>query len=181
MSFVTPAAACSSSLNCWCVVKAGTITKVFASPTLAKWEASLTDSMNVCCMLQYKDEWNATRSTKDGTYLGIALNTKSQNTTKTMQILFSIFMRRMVLQAGIRDPRYIFSSIEPLSQSKRVIQVALDSERQCFKTYAFGMWIRHDGTAFDIRGNTYLEAIKMSRTGIGRHQYRAMIQSWDER
>ena len=40
-SGVTPAAACSFSSNCWCVVVDGWITNVFASPTFAKLLASL--------------------------------------------------------------------------------------------------------------------------------------------
>jgi len=45
-SGVTPAESCSSGLSCWCVVVAGWMTSVLASPMLARCEASLTLSMN---------------------------------------------------------------------------------------------------------------------------------------
>jgi hypothetical protein len=43
---VTPALFCSASLSCWWVVLAGWMTRVLASPTLARWLASLTLEMN---------------------------------------------------------------------------------------------------------------------------------------
>ena len=46
-SGVTPLATCSSSESCWCVVVAGWMTSVLASPTFARWLASLTLSMNL--------------------------------------------------------------------------------------------------------------------------------------
>src|SRR5688572_26444136 len=42
------AARSSSSLSCWCVVEAGWMTSDFASPTLARWLKSCTDSINFC-------------------------------------------------------------------------------------------------------------------------------------
>src|SRR5262249_20347809 len=46
MSGVTPAFACSSSLICPCVVDAGCMTGVFASPMLARWLMNCAASMN---------------------------------------------------------------------------------------------------------------------------------------
>ena len=46
-SGVTPALFCSASVSCWWVVEAGWMTSVFASPTLARCDASFTASMNV--------------------------------------------------------------------------------------------------------------------------------------
>ena len=45
-SSVTPVASCSSGVSCWCVVDAGWITRLFASPMFARCEKSLTGSMN---------------------------------------------------------------------------------------------------------------------------------------
>lgn len=126
--------------------------------------------------LKDRGESNAPKSTKDDAYLGVALDTKSQNTTKSMQVLLCVFMGRMVLQAGIRDPRYIFSSIKPLSQGKCVIQMALHSERQSFKTW---LACDLDTPAFSsyIIDNTNLEATRRSQMDSGRHQCRATTQS----
>ena len=44
-SGLTPAAICSSSVICWCVVLAGWMTSVLASPTLARCEISSRLSM----------------------------------------------------------------------------------------------------------------------------------------
>src|SRR5579859_4489140 len=44
-SGVTPAERCSSAVSCWWVVELGWITRVLASPTLARWLASFTLSM----------------------------------------------------------------------------------------------------------------------------------------
>ena len=46
MSGVTPAFNCSSSLICRCVVEAGWMISVFASPMLARWLMNSAASMN---------------------------------------------------------------------------------------------------------------------------------------
>ena len=45
-SGVIPPAICSSSDNCECVVVAGWIARLFASPTLARWLKSSKESIN---------------------------------------------------------------------------------------------------------------------------------------
>ena len=47
MSSPMPAAASCAALICWCVVLAGWITRVLASPTFARWLARRSDSMNL--------------------------------------------------------------------------------------------------------------------------------------
>mmetsp|Transcript_13807 Transcript_13807/g.33267 ORF Transcript_13807/g.33267 Transcript_13807/m.33267 type:complete len:387 (-) Transcript_13807:250-1410(-) len=47
ISCVTPLAVCSVSVSCLCVVLAGWMTRVLASPTLASWLARRTASMNL--------------------------------------------------------------------------------------------------------------------------------------
>ena len=44
-SLLTPEASCSASVSCWWVVLAGWITRVLASPTLARCEANSTPSI----------------------------------------------------------------------------------------------------------------------------------------
>ena len=45
-SGVTPVASCSSAESCWCVVLAGWMASVLASPTFARCETSPSESMN---------------------------------------------------------------------------------------------------------------------------------------
>ena len=45
-SSVTPVVSCSARVSCWCVVLDGCITRLFESPMFARWENSLTLSMN---------------------------------------------------------------------------------------------------------------------------------------
>src|SRR6185369_1748900 len=54
-SGVTPVAACSSSVSCWCVVVLGWMMRLLLSPTLARWLKSFTRLISVrpasrCCV-----------------------------------------------------------------------------------------------------------------------------------
>ena len=114
MSGVTPEAVCSSGVSCSCVVDAGWMTSVFASPTLAKCEASLTLSMNFM---------PASRPP-------LIPNVSTAPKLPSRKYSHGVLVERVRLEARVRHPAHLRVLFQVLRQSHSVRAVAFHAERQ---------------------------------------------------
>ena len=114
MSCDTPDAFCSASVSCSCVVDAGWMTNVLASPTLASWDASLTESMNL--VPAARPPLTPKVSTAPWEFRA--------------EVLVRAPVVRMVGQAGIRDPGDHGVRLEELGQRQGVGAVPLHAQAE---------------------------------------------------